>query len=69
MVGALDKELPREKVFCWTNSTITLAWIKGVSKEFKTFVQNKVLIIRKNVSNDQWYYCHSVVKPADIIII
>ena len=53
VVVALDNELPVKKVFCWTDSTIALSWIKAVSKEFKTFVQNRVSIIRKNVNENQ----------------
>ena len=67
VVVALDNELPVKKVFCWTDSTIALSWIKAVSKEFKTFVQNRVSIIRKNVNENQWYYCRTEVNPADII--
>ena len=64
-VGALDKELPIQKVFCWTDSTIALAWIKAVSKEFKTIVQSWVSSIRQKVSNDQWYYCHIITRRGD----
>ena len=34
-------------VYCWTDSQISLAWIRSINKQFKTFVQKQVLSIRK----------------------
>ena len=34
-------------VLCWLDYQITLRWIWGVNKEFKTFVQNRVVEIRR----------------------
>ena len=67
VVVALKEEIPLKSIFCWSDSSISLAWIRAVGKEFKTFVENRVVEIRKNVSADQWYYCRSEVNPADII--
>ena len=39
----------------------------AVDKELKTYVQNRVLEIRKNVEITRWGYCKSVDNPADII--
>ena len=64
---ALDVELKVSKIFCWTDSTISLSWIKSSKKEFKVFVQNRVNDIRKNVDMNDWYYRRSEVNPADII--
>ena len=47
MSRALETEMRIKKVICWTDSQVSLAWIKAVKKEFKTFVQNRVLAIRK----------------------
>ena len=66
VIGALRAELNIRKSFCWTDSTISLAWIKSTNKEFKTFIQNRVLEIRKNVHADNWFYCRSEVNPADL---
>ena len=44
---ALEGDLCINKVVCWTDSQITLAWIKSIDKEFDAFVENRVVEIRK----------------------
>ena len=47
------------KVFsCWSDSQVSLAWIKDINSEFKTFLHNRLIVIRNNVTNEN---------PADII--
>ena len=68
VLNALNEELIINRVFCWTDSQISLAWIKAEKKEFKVFVQNRVIDIRKHVSSsDKWFYVKSEDNPADII--
>ena len=43
-------------VYCWLDSMIALSWIKGTSKEFKQFVQNRVVEIHKLVSVRDWRF-------------
>ena len=38
-----------DEVFCWTDSMTTLHWIKGVGREYKQFVENRVKEICQNV--------------------
>ena len=54
-------------MYCWTDSQISLAWIRSINREFKTFVQNRVVSIRKNVDHSNWRYCKTNENPADII--
>ena len=63
---ALKDDMNIERICCWTDSKVTLSWIKS-TKEFRTFVQNRVLQIRKNVVQGSWYYCSSQDNPADVI--
>ena len=44
---ALEEEMIIDKIYCWSDSKVSLAWINARNKEFKTFVQNRVLEIRK----------------------
>ena len=67
VLKALDGELEIDELFCWSDSKITLAWIKAEEKELKTFVQNRVLEIRNNVSSEKWFYCNTSENPSDII--
>ena len=55
-----------DEIFCWTDSTTTLHWIKGVGKEFKQFVENRVTEIRQNVSPESWNHCPGLQNPADL---
>ena len=43
-------------LYAWTDSQVSLAWIKALHKEFQTFVQNRVVEIRKNISPENWSY-------------
>ena len=54
-------------ILCWSDSQISLAWIKDINSEFKTFVQNRLIAIRNNVHPDNWKYCSTNDSPADII--
>ena len=67
VIEALEAELLINKVFCWSDSKILLAWIKSINKEFKPFIENRLVEIRKNVGVNDWCYCHSEVNPADLI--
>ena len=55
------------KLFCWTDSMTTLAWIKGDAHRWKTFVCNRVIEIQKLTSPSQWHYCPGKDNPADLI--
>ena len=44
---SLSKVLSISEVFLWTDSQVTLAWIRAENKEFQTFVENRVHEIRK----------------------
>ena len=56
-----------DDIRCYTDSHIFLAWIKSLEKEFKIFIQNRVLEIRKCISPHKWFYCNSEVNPADLL--
>ena len=42
-------------------------WIKGINDEFKVFVENRVIEIRKNVAPKLWRYCNTKENPAGLI--
>lgn len=64
---ALSKEIVISEIYCWTDSKISLAWIQNVNEEFETFIENRVIEIRKNVKPNLWNYCNTKANPADII--
>ena len=54
------------KVYFWSDSFTTLFWIKGVNKQWKLFVENRVKDIRELAPPDRWFYCSADDNPADI---
>ncbi|XP_043263587.1 uncharacterized protein LOC122403866 [Colletes gigas] len=50
----------------WSDSTITLAWIKGPSSRWKTFVANRTSEIQLT-STKNWNHVNSEQNPADVL--
>ena len=51
---------------CFTDSQVTLFWIKGIEKDWRPFVQNRVEEIRKLTPVDIWSHCPGKENPADL---
>ena len=64
--SALITDLILEAPICYTDSTVTLFWIRGEDQEWKQFVQNRVTCIRSLVSAELWKHCPGISNPADI---
>ena len=60
-----DERFPDLEVFAWTDSTITLAWIKNHPSCWKTFVANRVAKIQKSVPAENWKHVPTESNPAD----
>lgn len=56
-----------DRVICWLDSEIAQWWINGTEKEYKVFVQNRVVEIRKLVDPKSWRHVPSEQNPADIL--
>ncbi|XP_076376168.1 uncharacterized protein LOC143258753 [Megalopta genalis] len=55
------------KEYLWTDSTITLAWLRSSPNKWKTFVANRVSQIQGLTSSDSWRHVASEDNPADLI--
>ncbi|CAB4020584.1 Hypothetical predicted protein [Paramuricea clavata] len=55
-----------ENVVCWTDSLVSLYWIRGETKEWKQLVQLRVNEIRSLIRLSSWRHCPGVDNPADI---
>ncbi|XP_011864190.1 PREDICTED: uncharacterized protein LOC105560050, partial [Vollenhovia emeryi] len=51
--------------FCWTDSTIVLAWVTQHPSRWKTFVANRVNEIQSRLPNCQWRHVSTEDNPAD----
>ncbi len=51
---------------CWSYLEVALYWICGETREWKQFVQNRVLKIRSLVPPELWNHWASKDNPADI---
>lgn len=69
--GKVDRMMRRELDFTlppsvfWTDSTIVLQYIISEEKRFKTFVANRVALIRDASNPQQWRNVSSEMNPAD----
>lgn len=52
---------------CWTDSTVSLAWIKGNPNKWKPFVSNRVSEIQTLTDPSHWYHCSGKDNPADLV--
>ncbi|XP_026331312.1 uncharacterized protein LOC113238692, partial [Hyposmocoma kahamanoa] len=58
-------EIPKENLYGWTDSTIVLAWLKGGSSRWTTFVSNRVSTILNTMDVEQWDHVPTECNPAD----
>ncbi|KAK8782725.1 hypothetical protein V5799_015934 [Amblyomma americanum] len=56
-----------DKVFLWTDSMITLSWIRGNAARWKEFVRNRVAEIQQNSETATWRFCPGKSNPADLM--
>ena len=53
---ALKFNIEIQRVICWTDSEVALYWIKGLRREWKTWVEHRVCKIRDNVAAEAWHH-------------
>ncbi|KAK9743970.1 Pao retrotransposon peptidase [Popillia japonica] len=56
-----------DKQYQWSNSTVTLSWIRACPRRWKTFVANRVSEIQRLTNIEDWYHVRSKETPADIM--
>ena len=63
---SLGTELELEDPTCYTDSEVSLYWIKGIDRVWKQFVQHRVIEIRNLLPSACWRHCPGVDNPADL---
>lgn len=66
VANSLKAILPNLSIQCYTDSLVTLYWIRGTHKEWKVFIQNRVNEIRRNVHPTLWNHTPGKTNPADL---
>ncbi|XP_046803840.1 uncharacterized protein LOC124419256 [Lucilia cuprina] len=59
-------DIPLNQVYCWTDSTIVLSWLKKDPCTWATFVANRVCKIQEIVGKHNWHHVRSEDNPADL---
>ncbi|XP_055928606.1 uncharacterized protein LOC129959739 [Argiope bruennichi] len=54
-----------DHIFFWSDSQISLHWIKGDPLRWKEFVRNRAWEIQEKTNREQWNYCRGKTNPAD----
>lgn len=67
LLAEVLKELRCEEVWYWTNSPVTVRWIKSQSEKSKLFVSNRVKEIQALSSFGMRHYCTGYSNPADLL--
>ena len=62
----LSERLNLEEPRCFTDSQVALFWIRGIGKDWKPFVQNRVDEIRRLTPVEWWDHCPGRQNPADL---
>lgn len=56
-----------QNIYCWSDSTIALNWIKTEPCKLKTYVANRVSEIQQLIPNVIWRHIPTDCNPADVI--
>jgi len=65
VMSSLGKSIKLE-AFYWSDSTITLGWIRGEPHRWKTFVAHRVQLIHLKSRTDSWRHVNGMENPADL---
>ena len=62
----LERVLTVESVTFWVDSTNVLYWVRNQSRNFKTFVANRIGEIRRSTFPEQWHHIPGEINLADL---
>lgn len=67
ILQALSPLICPSAVYAWTDSMITLAWIKSSPLRWKTFIANRVSHIQRKLPQAVWNHVDTKSNPADCV--
>lgn len=65
VINTYNSRIEIEKIYAFSDSTITLNWIHSEPYKWKTFIANRVTKIHSRVPVDSWYHVNSCNNIAD----
>ena len=66
VLSSICNSIDIKNVYCWSDSLDSLFWIKGENKNWKPFIENRVIKIRKIVHPSKWRFFPGNKNPADL---
>lgn len=67
LMRVMGDELKVSELYCWTDSSITLAWIDSSPDKHKTFVANRISEIQSLTNSKYWRHVDTKQNPADCL--
>lgn len=68
LVANLARIVPFQcEYHCWSDSTITVSWIRSSPSEFNVFVSNRVSKIQELTQGMTWHHVPTACNPSDIL--
>ncbi|XP_011859045.1 PREDICTED: uncharacterized protein LOC105556561 [Vollenhovia emeryi] len=61
----LGNHLTLDGVYAWSDSMVTLSWIRSAPHKWKTFVRNRIARIQENIHISSWGHVRTHSNPAD----
>ena len=65
MVGS-NNRIKYDDIYCWSDSEIALAWIRGKERSWEPWVENRVITIQAVADRNRWNFVKGELNPADI---
>ena len=66
MAEFITQQLGPHNITLWTDSAVTLGWIKSESTKYKVFVGNRTKMIQEKTRIENWNWVPGTENPADI---
>ena len=63
---SISKQIKIHRRYCWTDSQISLWWIRQQTKTWKVWIQNRVNKIRNFLLKNSWKFIRTNENPPDI---
>ena len=60
----MELQMNYDKEIFWTDSEVTLGYIRNESKKFKIFVANRIKLIQEHSEAEQWHCVNTKENPA-----